>query len=231
MKHPKKRVAIVGTAPGCMLAPRKGEVWVTNAHGKILPHCTMAWDMHDFGWTLDENFHNYDHLDHLYTDEERMERAVNRKKRFETIAEWSNDVGMPVMSVKAYDWIPASRAYPLEAVKGWSKVNYFTSTIAYMLAYAIMTGYKYIDIFGCDVEHAAEWAYQRDCITGWIMFGKARGKIITVNGSENRPLRAVDGIYYGYGTEQEEPEGQWYTQKIQTLDGELHDAHIFREKG
>jgi hypothetical protein len=212
-----------------MLAPTKGDVWVTNAFGIQMKYCSMAWDMHDFRWTMEENIANYDHIKNIVSKEEIEARAKRRAKRFQEIAVWSNETKTPVMSVAAYDWMPYSQAFPLQAVIKWGGTDYFTSTIAYMLAYAVMNGYKFIDLYGCNAEHAEEWAYQRDCLTGWIMYAKAKGKKVTVNGTKLRPLRARDGILYGYGTPQAEVPGSWYTQQMRA-GGKEYTVTMFREE-
>lgn len=69
-------------------------------------------------------------------------------------------------------------SYPLKAIQEWSGSNYFISSIAYMIAYALYTGEKDINIYGVDMEDKKEYSDQRACIAYWIGFGRAKGATI-----------------------------------------------------
>ena len=87
-------------------------------------------------------------------------------------------------------------SYPLKAIMEWSGSKYFTSSIAYMVAYALFTGATEINIFGVDMEHDTEYATQRPCLAYWIGFARAKGcniKVMSV--LDERPF------LYGYDTE------------------------------
>lgn len=56
--------------------------------------------------------------------------------------------------------------------------GYYTSTIAYMLAYAIANEPERIELYGVDCEPDTEWAYERPCILYYV--GIAEGKGIDV---------------------------------------------------
>jgi len=66
-------------------------------------------------------------------------------------------------------------SYPLNEIIKWSGCNYFTNSVAYMIAYALYTGQKEINIFGVDMDHKTEYAYERPCIAYWIGYGRAIG--------------------------------------------------------
>lgn len=88
------------------------------------------------------------------------------------------------------------KEYPLGAIIKWSGSNYLHSSIAYMMAYAIYTGAKEINIFGVDMEHDSEYVGQRPCLAYWIGFAKAKGvnvNVMTV--LDNQPY------LYGYDTD------------------------------
>jgi hypothetical protein len=195
-----EQLAIVGTGHGHQLAPTTGEVWVLNDLGIYLPQCTMLWDMHDFTWTLEENFDNYSHVEEDLTEKDRWKRAKNRDARFRRIEKFCNETGCVLMSVREYDHIPTSIEYPLDDV-----IDYFpgcrdflNSALSQAISYALYDGYDNIDLFGINVEMGTEWVYQRDCVSYWIGRGHGMGARITVSGSSRRPMRILDRKIYGY---------------------------------
>jgi len=56
---------------------------------------------------------------------------------------------------------------------------YFTTTIAYAIAYAIYAGYKRIEVYGVEMETNTEYGHQRPCVAYWC--GVAYGKGIEVD--------------------------------------------------
>ena len=53
---------------------------------------------------------------------------------------------------------------------------YLTSSIAYMIAQAIMEGYEKISVYGVDLTvHDTEYFHQRACTEAWIGLAKGRG--------------------------------------------------------
>ena len=76
--------------------------------------------------------------------------------------------------------IKNSVKYPIEEVQSF--VNhpmireYLTSTIAYMVALAVMSGYKRIELFGVHMaSNEEEYSMQRSCVETWLAFGWGRG--------------------------------------------------------
>jgi hypothetical protein len=53
--------------------------------------------------------------------------------------------------------------------------GYFNSTIAWMLAFAIMQGYEEITLFGIHLSHESEYFYQRPCVEFWIAIALEKG--------------------------------------------------------
>lgn len=79
--------------------------------------------------------------------------------------------------------------------------DYFTNSIAMMIAYAVYSKATQIDLYGCVLWGGSEYAYQKPNVEYWI--GYARGKGIQVNlfGNTNL-LKTEDGNVYGYNTKQ-----------------------------
>lgn len=76
---------------------------------------------------------------------------------------------------------------------------YLTSSSACMLAYAILSGHKEVELYGIDMavdDH--EYFWQRPCMESWVGFAKGMG--IKVNIHNNSPLGKsdyVEGRDYG----------------------------------
>jgi hypothetical protein len=206
-KHLKKgRVAIVGKGPGRSLAPKPGEgadVWGTN-NVCITQPVDMAFDMHNFNWTLEEHIENYSHLAHMMSEDEIYERAKYREFSMARTLRYVKEHGITLMSQQQYEGFEKNKSmsYPLKKIIEAFDSDLFPSVVPYMIAYAIYMNYTYIDLYGVNCVHGEEWAYQRGAIEGWLMYAKAKKIIVTVNGLEDRPLRLFDGKLYGYGIPQ-----------------------------
>ena len=199
----EKRVCLVGTGHGWQLCPTEGEVWTLNDLG-IYRYTTMFWDMHNFDWTFKENVEHYSHVEEDLTQEARVERARQREARWQRIELYCRQKGVPLMSVKRYDRIPTSIAFPIYDIIAYFGTDFINSAIACQLAYAIYKGYTVIDCYGINVEMGSEWVYQRDCVSYWVGQAHGRGIRCTVSGSERRPLRILDRRIYGFDIPQRE---------------------------
>ena len=88
------------------------------------------------------------------------------------------------------------QTYPLQAITEKYDTSYFTSSIAYMVAYALYTGAEAINIYGVDMEHDTEYKHQRPCLAYWVGYAKALGVKVNIETILN------DQPYlYGYDTE------------------------------
>ena len=88
--------------------------------------------------------------------------------------------------------------YPIEQIIQRFGEPYFSCSIAYMLALAILKKYEKIDIYGCTVFQHEEYAYQKPCIEYWT--GMARGSGVEVNFHQPTSICQTDDLkLYGYG--------------------------------
>lgn len=121
---------------------------------------------------------------------------LHQKEYAETFPwwEWALERQPPVLMQEACDDLTLSRPYPLEMVERQFG-RYFTSSIAFMIAFAMIRGAKEISLFGIDMKGGDEYAYQRPCVEYLIGFAKGRG--IKVNIPEHSDL-LKSGYLYGY---------------------------------
>lgn len=85
---------------------------------------------------------------------------------------------IPVYMIDKRPDIPNAVRFPIEAALQVAGRDYFTSTIAYMMAIAIMDGFEEIALYGINLAIGDEYFYQKACAEWWI--GLAEGKGIRV---------------------------------------------------
>lgn len=171
-----KTVIIVGMAGPYTDHPGNAEVWGCNRTFEHQQNLTRLYFFDDPEW--------------MYPDDPTGDRFVHAV----------NGLGIPVVSRKHYPRIPASEPYPIDEVIRFFGVNYFTSTIPYMLADAIRLGFEKIvmhkiNCFG----QAMDYFHQKSCLDFWC--GVALGRGVAVSISEDSHLCKPYpwmGSAYGY---------------------------------
>lgn len=83
--------------------------------------------------------------------------------------------------------------YPVEIVQNLFKTDYFTSSIAWMIALAIMENASEIGLWGIDMICGDEYINQRPCVEYWI--GIAKGNGIIVHIPETSALCKANFVY------------------------------------
>lgn len=185
-------VALVALGPShrdfvSALIPKKpqvtfDEVWVVNSGTQVFKA--------DKYWLMDD-----------------MRTMANRypawMKTLETMA-------TPIVTCRAYPEYPSAVEYPLDAVVNCIKDDFFTSTVAYAIGYAILTGVKDLYIFGCDFSYPGSLANEPGAESVSYMLGIARERGVnfklpmsstlldchlvqhTPDGRQQRPLYGYD---------------------------------------
>jgi hypothetical protein len=111
-----------------------------------------------------------------------------------------------------YDFrdVPSAVRYPLEEVMDLGGM-YLTSTPAMMLALGILMGYKTIGIWGVEMQHDSEYAYQKPCMEYWLGIAKGLGievylppncALLRGNLYAYEDLRAADRTTLGFRRDQ-----------------------------
>ena len=125
-----------------------GAVWAVNTYGDVLAH--------DLLW----------HMDDVRVQEAR---AAGNPKIAAMLA-WMRRHPGPIMTSRPHPGYPGLVAYPLEDVVNAVGSDYFNSTVAYAIAYAIATKVKRLDLFGLDFNWrgSSEVEPGRACCEYWI---------------------------------------------------------------
>ena len=113
---------------------------------------------------------------------------------------WLSESPIPVYMVERVPGIHNSVRFPIERVMD-GHIDYFTSSVAFMLALAIQEGFTEIALYGIDLIVGDEYFYQKPCAEFWI--GVAHGKGVTITLPKTTAL-CKQTYRYGY---QSEPEG------------------------
>ena len=119
-----------------------------------------------------------------------------------------NTMKVPLVAPFKYEQIPLSERFPIEeCVKEFGR-PYFSDTIGYMVAYAMLKGAKEIDTYGVNQASSAEYFYEKAGVEYWLGIAVGRGIKVTVHGDKSELLtnknRFGGGLLYGYNQTYEE---------------------------
>jgi len=137
------------------------EVWGINDIFRFTK-CDRIFDMHDFEWTYEDCLKHYKCVAPDAVKDEIENRAAVKFKYSVIKARDINKYKIPLYSIREYEHIPSSVEYPRESVLAevCHNVELLQGTLAYAIAYAIFAEFKSINLFGCTLDPASEWAYQ-----------------------------------------------------------------------
>lgn len=96
--------------------------------------------------------------------------------------------------------------FPFFEIRTNLSEDYYTSSIAYMIAYAISKDYEIINLYGIDMNAQDEYINQKACVLYWV--GLARGLGIEVNITSD-----IDKGFFNYG----DPKQQLFIKKLDQL--------------
>ena len=87
-----------------------------------------------------------------------------------TKKKWRKEIAHRKMIAPLVSWHSyASIKYPYQKIVERSGVEYFTSSLAYMLAYAWYLGeFDTIKLFGVDISNDTEYRDHKPCLEHWI---------------------------------------------------------------
>ncbi len=158
----------------------QGEVWTINAGGKLFRH-DLLWDMHSEKWLQDR----------------KCERAIKRH-------EWLKTHDKPVVMPQALPEFPTSITFPLREAIEKTNSCYFSTGLAYPLAWAYCCGVKRLRLFGCDFSYSRDTNTHdeqgRACCEYWIgrLIEKGCRVEVTNNTHLLDMLTRSNGTIYGY---------------------------------
>lgn len=166
-----KGVSIVGLSPGsrdmAFREPPGGEMWSVNTGHACFSH---------------EQLKRFTRWFQLHP---RTEFEINNRDRPEHF-QWLCSCGIPVYMEDAWVDIPTSVRYPRQGVIQQLGIDYFTSSIAYMIALAIYEAFDEIHLYGVDMPSETEYYHERPCVEFWLGYAHRQGVRVVV--PEDCPL-------------------------------------------
>ena len=177
LEKPVKKIAIVGCSDSKTHAPYGDESWQIWAMNNAFAHVTRrnVWfEIHPikedkgkyfrrqlirpgvFKWT--DNFRGQPMVDYMHS---------------------LADLDIPVYMQKKWDIIPKSEEYPLQLVIQ-KFGSYFTNSVSYMIALAILQGATEIGCYGVDMATGSEYGPQRPSCEFFLGIAAGLGIAITI---------------------------------------------------
>ncbi len=174
---PAKKIAIVGCSDSKDLAPyddTSWEIWSMNNAYAHVKRRNLWFEIHPIKF---ENGKYYRRklikpgIFKYVTDF----RGANVQAYLEELAA----LDIPVLMQKKWDIIPKSEVYPLEkATQTFG--TYFTNSVSYMIAFALMQGATDIGCYGVDMATGSEYGPQRPSCEFFLGIAAGMGVKVTV---------------------------------------------------
>lgn len=205
-----KTVRIYGAARNVREAPIRTEkdleLWLSNSTTTTLLRCPRAINE----WTRWFNLHSKQHILGTYP---------SAYSYYQTQA-----AGRPIYLLKAQEDIPTSLAFPRKEIQAAFATakgpnRYFTCTICWLMAFAILEGFERIELWGFelrDTKPGSAFAWERPCVAYWIQMARSRGVEVFYQEAIDRLYAdgkmipgdpdEYTGLLYGYSTK---PEPDW----------------------
>lgn len=106
-----------------------------------------------------------------------------------------NELDIPVITREKHKLLPTAIPFPLDKMP----IKYFTSSIAYMIAYAIYKKATEIEMYGVAMLLKDEYSHQQSCVEFWIGCAVTRGIKVTIH--EPTAIECFKNLpLYGYTT-------------------------------
>lgn len=120
---------------------------------------------------------------------------------------WYGQQTKPIYLQEVQADVPASQRFPKDEIIAFFGHRYFTFSGAWMIAWAIVEGFKRIELYGFQLSKRKPlYAIERPCFAYWIEEARRRGVEIvypgiigSIEGEAGDPS-TYDGPLYGYET-------------------------------
>lgn len=109
----------------------------------------------------------------------RSEFEANNQDRPEHL-QWLCSCGIPVYMEDEWVDIPTSVRYPRQEIVQKFGIDYFTSSIAYMIALAMYENFDEIHLYGVDMPSETEYYHERPCVEFWLGCAHRQGIKIVI---------------------------------------------------
>lgn len=163
-----KHIAILGLGPSVAQY-----LDIVRSLGGRSAYCDEVWAINALGdvFTCDRIFQ----MDDVRIQQIRAE--ARPESNIANMLAWLKTTSTPVITSRSHPDYPALQELPLEDLVNDLTFDYFNSTAAWAVAYAIHIGVEKISLFGCDYTYpnAHDAEKGRACLEFWLGYGAARG--------------------------------------------------------
>lgn len=180
--------------------PQGVEAWAANSIKAYNKLTTLVKEGH---WTRWFNFHSRAHMEQTY------------KRSLQWLMK--QDGSRPIYTQKQWPDIPGSQAFPCKQVQAHFATSlgpsrYFTCSLAWLTAYAIMQKPTRIEYWGLalsDRKAGEAYTFERPCMFYWIQQARDRGidvwypPEVEAIPFEPGSAEAYTGLLYGFSTKSE----------------------------
>ena len=160
----REKVAIIGFAPSWKegpfdSSPDDTEIWCLNEMYKVAPEI--------------KNFR----AERWFEIHDPYSKSKSTKEHHGFLKSCS----VPLYMQKHYEEFPSSIAFPKDEImkffdeKGYKGSKYFTNSISWFIALAIMEGFKTVSVYGIDMATDSEYGWQRPSCEYWIGLAEGMG--------------------------------------------------------
>lgn len=144
-------------------------------------------------WGVNRTYKFAERLDKVFTADPVIE--------LEEIEEYQKKLGFEIVASSKHPNVEVT-LYPIDKVMDYFQTDYFSDTICYMIALALMEGYKRIFLYGIDMHLEEEYADQKGGVEYWV--GRAGGMgVQIVNTKLSSVCKSRDGRIYGFWEDKE----------------------------
>ncbi len=131
-----------------------------------------------------------------YRFAKRLDEVFVFDNEVEEIEKYQKELGFGIWASHRYPDIKV-KVYPIEQVMERFDTDYFTDTVCYMLALALMDGYERLSLYGVDMPIEGEYGDGKAGVEHWV--GRARGMGVQVlNTKMSSVCKSKDGLIYGF---------------------------------
>jgi hypothetical protein len=227
-----KRCAIVGTAPSWIKTPFDDpslEIWSLNdAWVNNLPRISRWYEQHPLGklWFRPKA------QKVVYAHQVPPGHYVRPEGHLEMLQQMAKTIPVFLQDHPPTGWPVNAQRFPLEAVEAKFGA-YWASGPSYMLAQALIEGYREIHIYGIHLSTEEEYIHQRPNFEHFL--GIARGMGVTIIMADESPV-LKHGWKYAYEPKPQAPvnpllaELQEIKRKQQVVIGQLVNWPRFKSK-
>ena len=150
-------VQILGMAANLAATPdiEGGERWCSNNPRSY----RIKWPPALQTWTRWFNMHTIRHIG----------------LRYPSARTWYAKQSKPIYLQEAQPDIPSSLTFPRQQVQDYFNTKYFTCSVTWLMAFAIMEGFERIELWGFELKRDRQYDFERPCFFYWIEEAKRRG--------------------------------------------------------